>query len=185
MCVFIHWLWAGNTQLSDCKCAETWEYKGNQYRGCTTQDWPLPWCASDGCGMKLDSVSTGYWADCKPFGANATLDSLLMKSGEECDLNALSANQLEALRPPDYRYSTSWPIYKNMPIFVCVCVCVCACVCVRACTYECVRVCVYVCTHTNTHTHTRTRARARAHTHTHMISCGLAPADETPAGEHI
>merc|ERR1719409_464551 len=98
-----------DTVLSDCKCAETWEYKGNQYRGCTTQDWPLPWCASDGCGMKLDSVSTGYWADCKPFGANATLDSLLMKSGEECDLNALSANQLEALRPPDYRCATGTP----------------------------------------------------------------------------
>ena len=142
---------ACHTQVRDCKCAEKWKYKGDQYSGCITKDWPFPWCASEGCGMVLDSVSTGYWADCKPFGADATLDSLLMKSGEECDLNAISPGQLEALRPPDYRYSTSWPICKNMPI----------CVCVRVCV--CVYVCMYVCTHT--HTRARTRARARAHTH--------------------
>jgi uncharacterized protein YegL len=92
-----------DTVVRDCKCAEKWKYKGDQYSGCITKDWPFPWCASEGCGMVLDSVSTGYWADCKPFGADATLDSLLMKSGEECDLNAISPGQLEALRPPDYR----------------------------------------------------------------------------------
>ena len=95
------------TVIKGCRCASDWEYKGKTYKGCTTDDWPFPWCASVECGMPLDSVSTKFWADCQPFGANATLESMLMESGEDCSTDPISDEALEALRRPAYRCSSA------------------------------------------------------------------------------
>ena len=92
------------TVIKDCRCASDWTYRDKTYKGCTTDDWPFPWCASVDCGMPLDTVSTKFWADCQPFGANATLESMLMESGlEDCPMNPISSEALEALRRPAYR----------------------------------------------------------------------------------
>ena len=89
--------------VDKCKCASEWEYKGKKYQGCTKLDWPYEWCATEGCGIPLDTTSTGYWADCKPFGASAVLEDMLMQSGEECSLRPLEAAALQALRPPEFQ----------------------------------------------------------------------------------
>ena len=81
------------TKFSNCKCATNYVYKGSANTveitdgSCISTDWPVAWCATENCGIPLgntDSISTGYWADCKPFGARAVLEELLKKSGEEC-----------------------------------------------------------------------------------------------------
>ena len=86
-----------------CLCAESYTYKSKTYSGCITEAWPNPWCATVGCGIQLDSTSTGFWADCKPFGVKATLDAELMKSGEECKTDEISTVQIDALRPEGIR----------------------------------------------------------------------------------
>ena len=93
-----------DTVIDGCKCADVWSYKGRDYTGCLEdEDWPFPWCGTSGCGLKLDSVSTGTWSDCKPFGVKATLESLFLKSGEECKMDRISNDAIEALRPEQFR----------------------------------------------------------------------------------
>jgi len=93
------------TKFDGCTCAESYTYNGQQFTGgeCTTLDWPVAWCATEGCGIPTnpDSISTGFWADCKPFGARAVLEEQLRKSGEECGKDPLPECELEALRPAD------------------------------------------------------------------------------------
>jgi len=97
--------WPEETKFTDCRCAESYTYAGQEYSGCTTADWPVPWCATEGCGIKIagSSISTGYWADCKPFGVRAELEKLLLQSGEECETAPIDSCEIEALRPEEYR----------------------------------------------------------------------------------
>ena len=97
------------TMFSDCKCAESYTYKSEDgvktfSRGeCTTMDWPVAWCATENCGIKVgntDYISTGYWADCKPLGARAVLEQHLKRSGEECANDPVDECELQALRDP-------------------------------------------------------------------------------------
>ena len=41
--------------------------------------WPVAWCGTGPCGIPASTVSTGYWADCKPFGVRAQLESVLKR----------------------------------------------------------------------------------------------------------
>jgi len=100
------------TVISDCKCATSYQYtsggKTTKYEGgiCTMENWPVAWCATEGCGIEIDSkyISTGFWAECKPFGVRAELESLLKKtSGEECAKENLNLCELEALRPAAHK----------------------------------------------------------------------------------
>lgn len=103
-------LWAAlQTKFPDCKCAKEFTYKNakgvvEKYSDtCTTSDWANPWCATVNCGLKSTSVSTGFWADCKPYGTRAELENEFVKSGEECISKAMDACEIEALRPIAYR----------------------------------------------------------------------------------
>jgi len=62
-----------------------------QMTAAAAQDWPVPWCATENCGIPTnpDSISTGFWADCKPFGVRAVVEEQLRKSGEECPKDPL------------------------------------------------------------------------------------------------
>jgi hypothetical protein len=99
------------TKFPGCKCAQEYEYTNSkgvteQYSGsCTMSDWPFAWCATVNCGIKAEgsSISTGYWADCKPFGTRAALETELLMSGEECTNKQIDACEIEALRPLAYR----------------------------------------------------------------------------------
>ena len=103
------------TVIEGCKCADSFTYKGKTYNGCTTKDWGLKWCGSVGCGIPLSSVSTGYFADCRPAGVTETIEALLMKSGEACSLDPISAHALEALRPAPFRCgATSAEVIKEI-----------------------------------------------------------------------
>ena len=87
------------TKFPGCRCAEQYEYTNSQgvterYSGsCTMSDWPFAWCATNNCGIKAEgtSISTGYWADCKPFGSRAELEAELLKVGEECTTKQIDA----------------------------------------------------------------------------------------------
>lgn len=96
------------TVIPGCKCANSYEYTSNgkttKYEGgiCTMQNWPVAWCATEDCGIEIDKsfISTGRWADCKPFGVRAELESILKKNSvEECSKENLNVCELEALRP--------------------------------------------------------------------------------------
>ena len=54
------------TKFADCKCAQSYTYKGKTFTGgeCTTMDWPVPWCATENCGIPIDKefISTGECA---------------------------------------------------------------------------------------------------------------------------
>lgn len=97
------------TKFPNCKCAPSYTYKSSSgektFSGgeCTTMDWPVAWCATENCGIKVentDYISTGYWADCKPLGARAVLEQHLKRSGEECAKDAIDECELQALRDP-------------------------------------------------------------------------------------
>jgi hypothetical protein len=87
------------TKFPNCKCASSYIYKEKTYTGgvCIMADWPVAWCMTDGCGV--DWGDGRFWADCKPFGARAVLEELLLKSGEECSAKDLDPCELEAIRP--------------------------------------------------------------------------------------
>jgi len=91
------------TKFPGCRCADSYTYDGQTYAGgvCITASWPVAWCMTVNCGIPQQSMSTGYWADCKPFGARAVLEDLLLRSGEEGSTDDLDACELEALRPVD------------------------------------------------------------------------------------
>jgi len=93
------------TKFPNCACANSYSYNSKTYEGgiCTTDSWPVAWCMTDKCGITDESMSTGSWADCKPFGARAVLEDLLLKSGEEGWSSDMDATELEALRPPANR----------------------------------------------------------------------------------
>ena len=92
------------TVIKGCNCSGSYTYKGVEYSGCTEQDWSSRWCATVDCGLPTTSdISTGKWADCKPFGVRAELEKLLLKSGEECRTDMISKCAIEALRPDAYR----------------------------------------------------------------------------------
>ena len=91
--------WPEETKVANCKCAEKFVYDGDEYFGCTMADWPVPWCGTVGCGIQAATVTdTGWWADCKPYGVRAELETLLKQSGEECGKNLITECQIEALR---------------------------------------------------------------------------------------
>ena len=70
--------WPEETKVANCKCAEKFVYDGDEYFGCTMADWPVPWCGTVGCGIQAATVTdTGWWADCKPYGVRAELETLL------------------------------------------------------------------------------------------------------------
>ena len=84
-----------------CTCRETYTYHGNMLSGCTTTDWPVPWCATSGiCGScNTDSVEGGCWDDCEPEGKEGVLqEELLARSTGWCEPASLDACALEALR---------------------------------------------------------------------------------------
>ena len=84
-----------------CSCRETWTYNGNSYAGCTTADWPVPWCATTAtCGScATDSVEGGCWDDCEPEGKEGVLqEALLSRATAWCEPASLDACALEALR---------------------------------------------------------------------------------------
>jgi hypothetical protein len=84
-----------------CSCRETWTYNGNSYAGCTTADWPVPWCATTAsCGScATDSVEGGCWDDCEPEGKEGVLqEALLSRATAWCEPASLNACALEALR---------------------------------------------------------------------------------------
>ena len=66
---------------------------------CITANWPTAWCGTGDCGISIEGVSTGYWADCKPFGVRAELEAVLKKNSvEECATTEMPPLELEALR---------------------------------------------------------------------------------------
>jgi hypothetical protein len=84
-----------------CTCRETYTYHGKMLSGCTTTDWPVPWCATSGiCGScNTDSVEGGCWDDCEPEGKEGVLqEELLARSTGWCEPASLDACALEALR---------------------------------------------------------------------------------------
>ena len=88
------------SKIPGCKCVASWTYlkSGRSYTSCTVDSWPVPWCATDGCGIKGDEVTdTGYWADCKPWGVRASLEAELLKSGEECPAKLINQCQIQVL----------------------------------------------------------------------------------------
>jgi hypothetical protein len=107
------------TRFPNCKCAKDYTYKNakgvvEKYSStCTTSDWANPWCATVNCGLKSTGVSTGYWADCKPYGTRAELENEIIKSGEECINTLMDACEIEALRPMEYRCDAD-PVTKPL-----------------------------------------------------------------------
>jgi len=92
------------SKIPGCMCAEEYTYlkTGNTYKSCTVDSWPVPWCATRGCGIKGEEVTdTGFWADCKPWGVRASLEAELLKSGEECPAKLINQCQIQALRPTE------------------------------------------------------------------------------------
>jgi len=89
------------TKFDKCTCALTYTFDDRTYSGgiCTTDSWPVAWCMTVNCGIADASMSTGFWADCKPFGVRAVLEGLLLKSGEEGWTSDMDSCELEALRP--------------------------------------------------------------------------------------
>jgi len=111
--------WPMDTRFPNCKCAKDYTYKNakgvvEKYSStCTTSDWANPWCATVNCGLKSTGVSTGYWADCKPYGTRAELENEIIKSGEECINTLMDACEIEALRPMEYRCDAD-PVTKPL-----------------------------------------------------------------------
>ena len=65
-------------------------------------DWPVPWCATTGCGAcDTGSVSTGCWDDCAPTGNEAVVEGRLLEQGVSwCEPLWLDDCALEVLRGP-------------------------------------------------------------------------------------
>ena len=84
-----------------CACLDTWSYNDASFSGCTSVDWPVPWCATEGsCGScDTPSVTGGCWDDCEPEGKEGVLqETLLTRATAWCEPAALDACALEALR---------------------------------------------------------------------------------------
>ena len=84
-----------------CACLDTWSYNDASFSGCTSVDWPVPWCATEGsCGScDTPSVTGGCWDDCEPEGKEGGLqETLLTRATAWCEPAALDACALEALR---------------------------------------------------------------------------------------
>ncbi|CAL6389698.1 unnamed protein product [Bathycoccus prasinos] len=84
-----------------CTCRETYTYHEKMFSGCTTTDWPVPWCATSGiCGScNTDSVEGGCWDDCEPEGKEGVLqEELLARSGRLVQAASLDVCALEALK---------------------------------------------------------------------------------------
>ena len=87
--------------LEGCVCSDTWTYNGASYQGCSSVNWPVPWCATaPGCGVcDTQSVSTGCWDDCEPTGKDAALEKELMRRATSwCEPSSLPTCGVEALR---------------------------------------------------------------------------------------
>ena len=84
-----------------CTCRETYTYNGDTFSGCTTTNWPVPWCATSGnCGScNTESVEGGCWDDCEPEGKDGVLqEELLTRASAWCEPDSLNKCALEALR---------------------------------------------------------------------------------------
>ena len=84
-----------------CACLDTWSYNDASFSGCTSVDWPVPWCATEGsCGScDTPSVTGGCWDDCEPEGKEGVLqEALLSRATAWCEPASLDACALEALR---------------------------------------------------------------------------------------
>ena len=84
-----------------CTCRETYTYNGDTFSGCTTTNWPVPWCATSGnCGScNTESVEGGCWDDCEPEGKDGVLqEELLTRASAWCEPASLDKCALEALR---------------------------------------------------------------------------------------
>jgi len=84
-----------------CTCYDEWSYGDKRYSGCSSVDWPVPWCATkDGCGScDTPSVTGECWDDCEPEGKEGVLqEKLLSRATSWCEPAALDKCALEALR---------------------------------------------------------------------------------------
>ena len=88
--------------VEGCSCLDSFTWRGESYKGCTNDDWSVPWCGTQsGCGVcGTDSVGpTMCWDDCTSTSKKSdTNDRLLTSSRHRCETTSPSSCQLEAFR---------------------------------------------------------------------------------------